>query len=146
MNEEMPNPCLLSYLRRQNNKGKIILFIAWFLSVGSLFVFGDEIYSAVIALCIAVAGWFVGGYYIARSFLIVKRPGIYRIFISLILIIGVFWFWYYVWDHDFLSRDYDAGTVKMILGLPFLFFPLLDIFIRYNYQRGIYHRILERFN
>lgn len=146
MNEKNTNTRLLSYLRKQNKTGKIILFTAWFLSVGSLLVLGDRFYSAVIALCIAVTGWFIGGYYISRSFLIVKKPGIYRIGISLLFSVGALWFWYRVWVNEFGTRDYDYGAMKIILSLPFLFFfPLLDGLIRYNYLTGVYRRISERF-
>lgn len=146
MNEQTTNPRLLAYLKRQKNTGKIVLFAAWFLSVDSLFLLGDEIYSAITALCIAGTGWFAGGYYISRSFLVVKRPGIYRIALSLLFVAGALWFWYHVWVNQFGTRDYDYGTIKIILSLPFLFFfPLLDGLIRYNYRTGMYRRISERF-
>ena len=146
MNEQTTNPRLLAYLKRQNNTGKIVLFTAWFLSVGSLFVLGDNVLSAVTALCIAGTGWFAGGYYISRSFLVVKRPGIYRIALSLLFVAGALWFWHRVWVNEFGTRDYDFGTLKIILSLPFIFFfPLLDGLIRYNYRTGVYRRISERF-
>lgn len=146
MNEQITNPRLLAYLKQQNKTGKIVLFAAWLLSVGSLFLLGDRFHSAVTALCIAGIGWFIGGYYISRSFLIVKKPGIYRIGISLLFIVGALWFWYRVWVNQFGTRDYDYGTMKIIMSLPFLFFfPLLDSLIRYNYRTGVYRRISERF-
>ena len=145
MDEKISDPRLISYLKRQFTTGKIVLAIAWLLSMGSVFVLGDKLYAAVISLCIAVIGWFLGGYYISRSFLIVRKPGIYRIFIGVIIIPGVIWFWYHVWDNEFLCMDYDAGAVKMIAGLAFLFFPLLDFLIRYNLRAGVYRRISEKF-
>ena len=145
MDGKISDPRLISYLKQQNTTGKIVLFTAWLLSMGSVFVLGDELYAAVIALCIAVIGWFLGGYYISRSFLIVRKPGLYRIFIGLIVISVVIWYWYHIWEDEFLCRDYDAGTIKMILGLPFLFFPLLEFLIRYNFRAGTYRRILEKY-